>query len=133
MHPLYAQGNDLTHNIIGAAIEVHRELGPGLLESIYGKCLCHDLDLRKLRWTQQQRVQIRYKKLVFEESLKYDVLVEDCVLVEVKAVADVIPVHHAITISYMKLLDIPVGLIINFHELKLVDGVRRLYLPGANQ
>ena len=119
--------------VIGAAIEVHRMLGPGLLESIYERCLLRELELRGIAAVSQQRVSIEYKGLRFEESLRFDILVSACLLVEVKAVEHVLPVHKAIAMSYMKLLDVPVGLIINFHEAKLVDGVSRLFLPGANR
>jgi GxxExxY protein len=78
-------------------------------------------------------VKIEYKGLVFEETLRFDVLVEGCLLVEVKAVEQIHPVHKAMLMSYMKLLDVPLGLIINFHELKLVDGINRLILRGADQ
>lgn len=80
----------------------------------------------------QREVQIRYKDLVLDEVLKFDVLVEGCLLVEIKAVQDVLPIHKAQLLSYMKLLDIPLGLLINFHEVRLIDGVSRLILPGAN-
>lgn len=77
-------------------------------------------------------VRIRYKDMTFEEILRFDVLVEDCLLIEVKAVERVLPVHIAAVISYLKLLDRPLGLMINFHVPKLVDGVKRLIIPGAN-
>ncbi|MBK9991535.1 MAG: GxxExxY protein [Verrucomicrobia bacterium] len=80
----------------------------------------------------QKLVEISYKGFVREEPLRFDVLVSDCVLVEIKAVERVLPVHKAQLLSYMKLLDIPLGLLINFHEVKLTDGVSRLILPGAN-
>jgi len=133
MHRLYAAADALTSKVIGAAVEVHRVLGPGLLESIYEKCLLRELELRGIPAASQQKVRIEYKGLVFEESLRFDVLVSQCLLVEVKAAEAVLPIHKAIAFSYMKLLDVPVGLIINFHEEKLVDGVSRLYLPGANR
>jgi len=81
----------------------------------------------------QERISIEYKDLKFDEFLKFDVLVESCLLVEVKAVETILPVHKAVLMSYMKLLDIPLGLLINFHEAKLTDGVSRLMLPGANR
>ena len=133
MHRLYSAADALTSKVIGAAVEVHRVLGPGLLESIYEKCLLRELELRGIPATSQQKIRIEYKDLVFEESLRFDILVHECLLVEVKAVESVLPVHKAIAFSYMKLLDAPVGLIINFHEEKLVDGVSRLYLPGTNR
>jgi GxxExxY protein len=83
--------------------------------------------------TNQRCVQIDYKGFVFEEELRFDLLVEHCLLVEVKAVQAVLPVHKAQLLSYMKLLKIPLGLLINFVALKLVDGVSRMILPGANQ
>lgn len=132
MHPKYEQAQALTKEAIGAGIEVHRILGPGLLESIYEKCLMRELSLRGLRATNQQEVQIDYKGEVFVEVLRFDVLIEDCLLVEVKAVQDVHPIHKATLLSYMRLLDIPLGLIMNFHEVRLVDGVSRMILRGAD-
>lgn len=132
MHPSAAKEDELTGIIIGAAIEVHRTLGPGLLECIYEKCLQHELELRGHIVEVQQSVRVRYKEMVFEEMLRYDLLVDGRVLVEVKAVEQVLPVHKAQPISYLKLLNVPLGLVINFHELKLVDGISRLYLPQSS-
>lgn len=133
MHSKFERADQLSREVIGAAIEVHRTLGPGLLESIYEKCLIRELELRALRAVKQQQVRIDYKGFVFEEILKFDVLVEDCLLVELKAVQRTVPIHKAQLISYMKLLDIPLGLLINFHEVRLADGLSRLILPGSNQ
>jgi GxxExxY protein len=91
------------------------------------------LELRGLTAVNQRLVRIEYKGLVFEEPLRFDVLLEDCLLLELKSVQEILPVHKAQLLSYIKLLNVPVGLIINFHEMKLVDGVVRLILPGANQ
>ena len=132
MHRLYQTANALTGDVIGAAVEVHRVLGPGLLESIYERCLLRELEIRGLPAVNQEKIVIEYKGLRFEESLRFDVLVNSSLLVEVKAVEHVLPVHKAILMSYMKLLDIPLGLLINFHEAKLVDGVNRLILPSAS-
>jgi GxxExxY protein len=133
MHPSFSKASLLTESIIGAAIEVHKSMGPGLLESIYEWCLIREFELRGFGCCSQQTVLIRYKQFTREEPLRFDVLVENCVLVEAKACETVIPIHKATLLSYMKLLDVPLGLIINFHELKLVDGVSRLILPGANK
>jgi GxxExxY protein len=133
MHPLYPKASSLTETIIGAAIEVHRDKGPGLVESIYEWCLCKELELRDLPFTSQKLVPIEYKGFVREEPLRLDVLVEDCVLVEVKAVEFVRQIHKAQLLSYMKLLNVPIGLLVNFHEKKLINGLSRLYLPGANR
>ncbi len=132
MHPLFLQASRLTESIIGAAIEVHRDKGPGLVESIYEWCLIKELGLRKLTAVNQKTVQITYKGFTKDESLRFDLLVEDCVLIEAKSVEHVLPVHKAQLLSYMKLLNISLGLLINFNVPKLTDGVSRLILPGAD-
>jgi GxxExxY protein len=132
MHPLYEQAAGMTHDVIGAAIEVHKDKGPGLLESIYQWCLSRELELRGYDVRSQKSVVIRYKGFEREDPLKFDVLVNSCLLVEVKAVEKVHPIHKAQLLSYMKLLDVPLGLLINFNVERLKDGVSRLILPGAN-
>ena len=92
-----------------------------------------ELSLQGLHAVNQRMVKIEYKGFEFEEPLRFDVLVEACLLLELKSVQEVLPIHKAQLLSYMKLLDIPVGLLINFHEMKLVDGIHRMILPGANQ
>jgi GxxExxY protein len=133
MHPLYLKAASITHDVIGGAVEVHRIKGPGLIESIYENCYRHELALRKFQTISQKVVQIEYKGFVFEENLRFDALVNGCLLLELKSVEKVLPIHKAQLLSYMKLLDIPVGLLINFNVSKLVDGVHRLILPGANE
>jgi GxxExxY protein len=133
MHPLFPQASKLTESIIGAAIEVHRDKDPGLVESIYEWCLMRELELRKLSAANQKAVQISDKGFIKEELLRSDVLIESCVLVEAKAVEHVLPAHKAQLLSYMKLLDVPLGLVIKFHAPKLTDGVSRLILPGADR
>jgi GxxExxY protein len=133
MHPLFEKADRLSHTAIGAAIEVHRLKGAGLLESIYEKCLARELELRGIPTVNQRLIRIEYKGLVFEEPLRCDVLMDGCLLLELKSVQEILPIHQAQLLSYMKLLDVPLGLLINFHELKLVDGVSRMILPGANQ
>jgi GxxExxY protein len=133
MHPLFKKADQLSRDVIGAAVEVHRLKGAGLIESIYEKCLMRELVLRNIACVNQQLVQIEYKGMTFEESLRFDVLVENCLLLELKAVQEILPIHKAQLLSYMKLLNIPIGLIFNFHELKLTDGIVRMILPGANQ
>jgi GxxExxY protein len=132
MHPLFQKADELSRVAIGAAIEVHRHLGPGLLESIYEKCLMHELQLRSIPFASQRQVRVDYKGVTFDELLRCDLLVGDCLLLELKCVQEVLPIHKAQLLSYMKLLNVPIGLIINFHEIKLVDGVHRMILPGAN-
>src|SRR5215475_12770140 len=133
MHPLFQKAASLTETIIAAAIEVHRDKGPGLIESIYEWCLIQELGLRKLACVNRRIVLIEYKGFTREEPLRFDVLVEGCVLVEAKAVEKILPLHKAQLLSYMKLLNVPLGLLINFHEMKVTDGISRLILPGANQ
>jgi GxxExxY protein len=132
MHPLFLKADRLSHEVIGAAIEVHRETGSGLLESIYERCLAHELSLRGISVVQQAPVVIEYKGLKLEETLRLDLLVEGCLLVELKSVQDVLPVHKAQLFSYMKLLNVPLGLLINFHEPKLTSGIHRMMLPGSS-
>ena len=133
MHPLYSKADELSRVAIGAAIEVHRLKGPGLIESIYERCLMRELELRHVAAVNQRLVRIEYKGLVFEEPLRFDVFVEDCLLLELKCVQEILPIHKAQLLSYMKLLEVPLGLIINFHELKVCDGAARPILPGANR
>ena len=133
MHPLFERASGLTETIIAAAIEVHRDKGPGLIESIYEWCLLKELELRGLECVSQKSVVIEYKGFTREEPLRFDVLVEGCVLVEAKAVEKVLPIHKAQLLSYMKLLNVPVGLLINFHEMKVTDGIHPLILSGANK
>jgi GxxExxY protein len=133
MHPLYQTASGLTETIIGGATEVHRDKGPGLIESIYEWCLLKELGLRELACVSQKLITIHYKDFQREQPLKFDILVESCVLVEVKSVTKVLPIHKAQLLSYMKLLDVPIGLLLNFHELKLVDGIHRMLLPHVNE
>ena len=133
MHPLYEKANKLSSEVIGAAIEVHQEKGPGLIESIYERCVLRDLELPSIPATTQKLVCIEYKGLVFNEPLRFDLLVNECLLVELKAVEILHPSSKAQLFSYMKLLNIPIGLLINFHEPVLKNGISRMILPGANQ
>ena len=133
MHPLYQKADRLSGEVIGAAIEVHRQKGPGLIESIYERCLLRELELRSIPATTQKIVRVEYKGLVFEEPLRFDLLVDDSLLVELKAVEVLHPSSKAQLFSYMKLLNIPLGLLTNFHEPVLKSGIFQMILPGANQ
>ncbi len=132
VHPKFKRADELSRKVIGAAIEVHREKGPGLVESIYEKCLMRELSLQNIPARQQLIVPVEYKGFIFDEPLKLDVYVGDCLILELKAVEKVLPIHKAQLLSYMKLLNAPLGLLINFHEARLVDGIHRLILPGAD-
>ena len=131
MHRLYEKADRLSSEVIGAAIEVHRNKGPGLIESIYERCLLRELELRSIPATTQKIVRVEYKGLVFDEPLRFDLLIDDCLLVELKAVEVLHPFSKAQLFSYMKLLDVPIGLLINFHELVLKNGISRMILPGV--
>lgn len=133
MHGLFSRASGMTHDVIGAAIEVHKDKGPGLLESIYEWCLTKELELRDHAIANQQQVTVQHKQFQREYPLRFDLLVDQCLFVEVKASDSVHPIHKAQLLSYMKLMDIPLGLIINFNVLKLTEGVSRLILPGANE
>ena len=136
MHPLYNRASMLTDKIIGAAIDVHRHFGPGLLESIYVKCLEYELNLQGLNTKREFPVIIEYKGYTFNECLRLDLLVEDCVIIEAKAVdkdSEDMEYYKAQTLSYMKLMNIPLGLVINFNNPRLGDrGIRRIILKGAD-
>ena len=120
--------SNLTREII-AAIEVHRVLGPGLLESAYSSCMQHELSSRDLRFTTQRRVPLVYKGITLDCAYRLDLLVNDVIVVEVKALAAVLPIHQAQLLTYLKLMDLPVGLVINFEVERLVDGVKRVINP----
>jgi GxxExxY protein len=117
--------NDRTGQIIDAAIKVHTLLGPGLLESTYEACLAHELKLRGLAITTQYPIDLVYEGLRLEVGYRADLLVENAVIVELKAVDKILSVHEAQLISYLRLTGFKVGLLINFHEERLKDGIRR--------
>jgi GxxExxY protein len=133
MHPDYERAHKWSQIAIGAAIEVHRLKGPGLLETIYEKCLLRELFLRKGPCVSQLVVPIEYKGYTFEEPLRLDVYIDHCLIVEAKAVEAMLPIHKAQLLSYMKLLNAPLGLLINFHEMVLKNGIHRMILQGADQ
>ena len=118
----------LTKAIIGSAIEVHRELGPGLLESTYEECLCHELHLRDLKFRGQIDLPVAYKGLKLDCGDRLDVLVEKTVLVELKAIENIIAIHRAQLLTYLRLSEEKVGLLINFNAAVLKDGIVRMVL-----
>lgn len=118
--------NQLSYNIIGAAIEVHRVLGPGLLESAYEECLCHELDLRGLPYERQKPLPVVYKGVHLDAGYRLDVLVENRIVLELKAVEALLPIHEAQLLTYLKLGGWQVGLLINFNvEVLKEGGIRR--------
>ena len=122
-------GTEVTEGIIGAAIEVHRALGPGLLESIYEECLAEELGLRKLSYERQHAVPLVYKGRCLGADLRVDLLVNDLVVVELKAIERILPIHAAQVVTYLRLTQKPCGLLINFNVPLLKDGVRRYLNP----
>jgi GxxExxY protein len=113
---------NLTEQVIGAAIEVHRALGPGLLESAYEECLCHELHLRGLAFRRQVPLPVSFKGIHLDCGYRMDILVEDSVILELKCVEHILPVHDAQLLTYLKMTGKRVGLIINFHVSALVSG-----------
>jgi GxxExxY protein len=119
--------NELTYKVIGCAIEVHKQLGPGLLESIYEKCFLRELALRGIIYKSQIWVPLFYKGLELDTELRLDVLVEDILCVELKAQEGLLPIHDAVLLSYMQMLQKPKGILINFHCVNIFkEGQRTL-------
>ncbi len=129
---------ELTHAIIGAAIEVHRQLGPGLLESSYEECLARELTLRSITFDRQKPLPVVYKGVKLECGYRLDFLVDGRIVVELKAVEALAPIHDAILLTYLRLSGCKIGLLINFHCTVLKNGIRRRVLnysrkPGAHR
>jgi GxxExxY protein len=122
------KAREITDAIIGAAIEVHRHLGPGCLESSYEACLCHELRMRGFAVRSQAKLPIEYKGLKLAEGYRIDLIVEETVVVEIKAVDTLVPVHEAQLITYLRLSGFRVGLLLNFNVAVLKDGILRRVL-----
>jgi len=116
----------LTHEIIGAAIEVHRTLGPGLLESAYEECLAEELSTRQIPFERQKPLPLVYKSAKLECGYRVDLLVDHRVVVELKAIEALAPIHDAVVLTYLRLSGCRIGLLINFHVPVLAQGIRRL-------
>ncbi len=119
----------LSYKIVGCAIEVHKELGPGLLESVYEKCLRRELELKGYKVKQQINVPVEYKGISLDVDLRLDLLVNDIIIVELKAIENILPVHEAQLLTYMKLLKKPQGLLINF----FTDNITKSMKPFVNE
>jgi len=120
--------NQLTGQTIGAAIDVHKTLGPGLLESAYEECLCHEFDLKQIRYSRQQDLPVKYKGVKLDCGYRIDLMVEDLVILELKSVDSLEPIHDAQLLTYLKLTGLKVGLLINFNVPVLKQGIKRLIL-----
>jgi GxxExxY protein len=118
--------NELTHQIIGAAIEVHKTLGPGLLESTYEECLCHELSRRGITFERQKPIPVVYKGVKLDCGYRLDLLVAERIILELKSVEGLAPIHDSILITYLKLSGHRVGLLMNFNVQMLKDGIKRL-------
>ena len=117
----------MTYHVTGAAIEVHKSIGPGLLESVYHKCLKHELSLRGINFESEFKVPVLYKGMETEADLRCDILVENILPVELKAISEILPIHEAQLLTYMKLLNAPKGILINFNVVNLYrDGQKTL-------
>ncbi len=124
--PIPVKTEEVARNVVDAAICVHRAVGPGLLESVYEACLCHELHLRGLSFKAQLPVPIVYKGMRLDTELRIDLLVEDCVLVELKCAESILPVFEAQLLTYLKLTGNRLGLLINFNVALLKDGIKRI-------
>jgi GxxExxY protein len=118
----------LTERVIGLAIEVHRTLGPGLLESAYEDCLCHELRESGLEYQRQMALPVSYKSVRLESGFKIDILIQRSLVLELKAVEQILPVHEAQLLTYLKLGGFKTGLLLNFHVAVLKDGIKRMVL-----
>jgi GxxExxY protein len=126
------RANTLSNQIIAAAIEVHRALGPGLLESAYESCMCQELGLKNISFKRQVPLSIEYKGLKLECAYRIDLLVENLVVVELKAVDSLLPIHEAQLLTYLKLTNIWLGMLINFDIPLVKDGVKRIVNGAGN-
>jgi GxxExxY protein len=111
--------NDLTYRVLGCCIAVHKELGPGLLESVYHKCLKHELHYNQIHFHSELAVRIDYKGLDVQADLRCDLLIENCLVLEIKSVEYVLPIHEAQLLTYMRLLKVPKGILVNFNTINI--------------
>jgi len=118
--------NKLSNKIIGAAIEVHKTLGPGLLESAYEQCLCHELNLRILSFERQKELPVVYKQIKLDCGYRLDIVVEETIILELKSCEKIEPIHKAQLLTYLKLSGISLGLILNFNMPTMREGIVRL-------
>jgi GxxExxY protein len=119
---------DLIYQVNGCAIEVHKHLGPGLLESVYHSCLKKELTIRDCNFQTELQIPVNYKGLELETGLRCDLLIENCLVVELKAVEKVLPIHEAQILTYMKLLEVPIGLMLHFNVTHLFKEGQKTYV-----
>lgn len=119
---------DLTSKVIGCAVEVHRQLGPGMLESTYEQCLSHEFVLNRITFKRQFSLPVHYKGVQLDCGYRLDFMVEDKLIIELKAVEAILPIHKAQLLSYLRISKLSVGLLINFNVILLKDGITRMVL-----
>lgn len=117
---------EIASGIVNAAFRVHKKIGPGLLEKVYELCFCYELEKQGLLYKRQVPVPVQYEELIFDEGFRLDVLVEDCIICELKAVDEMNPVWQAQVLSHLKLKHLHLGFLINFNSVLIRDGIRRL-------
>jgi GxxExxY protein len=120
--------DNLSNKIIGCVIEVHKYLGPGLMESAYERCLSYEINAAGLKHEVQKQIPIEYKGIKLDVGYRIDLIVENSVIIELKSVEQILPIHEAQILTYMKLAEVSVGLLINFNVIKVKDGIKRFVL-----
>jgi GxxExxY protein len=120
--------DELSNQVIGCALEVHRNLGPGLLESTYEQCLAYEMKVADMRFKLQHPLPVEYKGIKLDCGYRIDVFIEDRIIVELKSVDKILPIHQAQLLTYMKLSNVSIGLLINFNVKYLKDGIKRMVL-----
>jgi GxxExxY protein len=133
MNPGLVHGSDLTHRIIGLAMRVHRRLGPGLLESVYQKCLCHELDRARISFRRQAPLPVSYDDILLYCGYVADIIVDSQVILELKSVERIPPLHESQLLTYLRLSSCRIGLLINFNTVSLADGIKRCVLRAEVQ
>ena len=118
----------ISKEIIRCAIEVHKQLGPGLLESIYEECLCKEFEFNEIKYTKQKEIPIVYKNVKLPEKYRIDLIIEDMVIIEIKCVESILPVHQSQLLTYLKLTGLRLGLILNFNTNLMKNGIKRVVL-----
>lgn len=120
--------DNLEYKITGACIEVHKALGPGLLESVYQRCLIRELRLQNIRFVSEQIITISYKDLILDTDLRADLFIENCMMLELKSIETILPIHEAQILTYMKLLEAPKGLLINFNCTNIIQNGKKPFV-----
>ncbi len=120
--------DELSNRVIGAAIEVHRGLGPGLLESVYQQCLAYELARHNIKFTLEHPVPVQYKKINIDCAFRADIIVEESIIIEIKSAGKILPIHEAQLLTYLRLTGIRLGFIINFNSRLLKNGIKRIIL-----